>query len=90
MEEQTGGAPTVTGKVTIEGTGSFLPCAYPTGPGAEWTVLTALGGFTAGADVHAKTWSVPNLPQKFIVSGSASGGTFKMSAYPRSTIILFR
>ena len=90
VEEQTGGVPTVTGKVTIEGTGAFVPRTYPTGPGAEWTVLTALGGFTAGADDHAKTWGVPGLPQKFDASGSVSGGAFKMSAYPRGTLLILR
>ena len=90
VEEQVGGAPTVTGKVTIEGTGLFVPCAYPTSTAMEWTVLTALGGFTAGADEHARTWGVPNLSQTFIASGTASGTTFKMSAYPRGTIIMFR
>ena len=90
VEEQSGGTPSVTGRVTIEGTGSFVPCTYPTGPGAEWTVLTALGGFTAGADVHAQTWGIPNLAQTFVASGNAFGTTFVMRAYPRGTILLFR
>jgi hypothetical protein len=90
VEEQTGGVPTVTGKVTIEGTGAFVPRTYPTGPGAEWTVLTALGGFTAGADSHAQTWGIPNLSQKYMANGSASGTAFMMRAYPRGTLILFR
>ena len=90
VEEQVGGAPTVTGRVTIEGTGSFVPCAYPTSTAMEWTVLTALGGFTAGADIHARTWGIPNLATTFIASGNASGAAFKMCAYPRGTFIMFR
>ena len=80
----------MTGKVTIEGTGSFVPCAYPTSTAMEWTVLTALGGFTAGADIHARTWGIPNLATTFIASGNASGAAFKMCAYPRGTFIMFR
>ena len=90
VEEQSGGTPSVTGRVTIEGTGSFVPCTYPTGPGAEWTVLTALGGFTTSADSHAQTWGIPNLSQKYMANGSASGTAFMMRAYPRGTLILFR
>ncbi|MBR1588307.1 MAG: hypothetical protein IJ658_08300 [Kiritimatiellae bacterium] len=90
VEEQAGGAPTVTGKVTIEGTGAFVPRAYPTSAGTEWTILTALGGFAAGADGHARTWTVPGLANTFLASGTASGTTFKMLAYPRGTVILFR
>ena len=90
VEEHADGTPTVTGRVTIEGTGSFVPCAYPTSTAMEWTVLTALGGFTAGADIHARTWGIPNLATTFIASGNASGAAFKMCAYPRGTFIMFR
>ena len=80
----------MTGTVTIEGTGAFVPRAYPTNAGTEWTILTAFGGFAAGADGHARTWTVPGLANTFLASGTASGTTFKMSAYPRGTIFLFR
>lgn len=64
---------------------SLAVCCAAAAAAAE-TVLK----FTPSADIHARTWGIPNLATTFIASGNASGAAFKMCAYPRGTFIMFR
>lgn len=87
-----GPTPSVTGNVTIEGTGSFVPLSLPTkeNNSPTWEILQTLGGFDGEADAHARTWRVEGLAGKYKTRFSAVGTLFKVDVLPPGLVIILR
>jgi hypothetical protein len=90
--ENAEGVPTVSGSVTIEGAGSFLPLAYPSASNRNptYTILSAQGGFMGDSAAKVQTWSIEGLNAKYGLRFGIYDMLFSARVQSPGLILLFK
>lgn len=90
VRSETGRTMTVTGRISVEGTGTLQPESAISALPTVWTPFAATGGYAAEVTERLSGWRVSPLPNGVGSLFWIDGATFNAKAYPPGLIMMVR